>query len=126
MGKIFGFIGTLMVAGIVFYLYTAQMKNLATPEGGNNPKATVNIVGVKTDLVGIAHAEQQYYVSEGHYGSLNDLTSGHYITVSGGRAPYTYDVETTPTGFEVTASRNDGGSPAELSIDESMQIQATN
>lgn len=128
MGRTFGFIGTLIVAAIAMYLYSSQLRT-ATEVGGagnSNPTGVVNIVGVRNDLVSIANAERQFYASEAHYATLDELTSGHYLTISGGRPPYTYDVETTSGGFEVTATRNDGGSPAELSINESMQIQSSN
>jgi hypothetical protein len=131
MGRAFGFIATLIVVAIALYLYSTQLRSVSAPGatgpgGAANPTGVANLVGVKGDLVSIANAERQYYASEGHYASLDDLTSGHYLTVSGSRPPYTYDVETSDTGFEVTASRSDGGSPEQLSIDQSMQIQMSN
>jgi hypothetical protein len=126
MGKAFGFISVLVVMAVGLYMYSTQLKSATAIGGGTNPTGAANIVGVKGDLVGIANAERQYFASEAKYGSLDDLTSGHYLTVSGGRAPYTYDVETTASGFEVTATRSDGGSPAKMWIDESMQVQQSN
>ena len=76
--------------------------------GTNNPTGVANIVGVKGDLLGIANAERQYYASQSKYASLDELTEGHYLTISGGQPPYTYDVETSGSGFQVTATRSDG------------------
>jgi hypothetical protein len=126
MGKAFGFISVLVVVAVGMYLYSTQLKSATAVGGGGNPAGAANIVGVKGDLIGIANAERQYYASEGKYGSLDDLTSGHYLTVSGQRPPYTYDIQTSDSGFQVTASRSDGGSPAQLSIDQSMQVQQSN
>jgi hypothetical protein len=126
VGKAFGFISVLVVVAVGLYLYSTQLRSVTAVGGGTNPAGAANIVGVKGDLVGIANAERQYFASEAKYGSLDDLTTGHYLTVSGRRPPYTYDVETSATGFQVTATRSDGGSPAKLSIDETMQVQQSN
>lgn len=126
MGKAFGFISVLVVVAAGLYLYSAQLRTATAVGEGSNPAGAANIVGVKGDLIGIANAERQYYASEGKYGSLDDLTSGHYLTVSGQRPPYTYDIQTSDSGFQVTALRSDGGSPAQLTIDQSMQVQQSN
>ena len=126
MGRAFGFISVLVVVAVGLYLYSTQLRSATAIGGGTNPTGATNIVGVKGDLLGIANAERQYFASEAKYGSLDDLTSGHYLTVSGSRPPYTYDVETTASGFQVTATRSDGGTPAKLSIDETMQVQTSN
>ncbi len=126
MGRAFGFISVLVVVAVGLYLYSTQLRSATAIGGGTNPTGAANIVGVKGDLLGIANAERQYFASEAKYGSLDDLTSGHYLTVSGSRPPYTYDVETTASGFQVTATRSDGGTPAKLSIDETMQVQQSN
>jgi len=127
MGKAFGFLSVLIVVAVGLYLYATQLKSATAVGGGtNNPTGVANIVGVKSDLLGIANAERQYYASQSKYASLDELTEGHYLTISGGRPPYTYDVETSDSGFQVTASRSDGGSPAKLSIDETMQVQTSN
>lgn len=126
MGKAFGFLSVLIVVGVGLYLYSIQLRTVTAVGGTNNPTGAANIVGVKGDLVSIANAERQYYASEAKYGSLDDLTSAHYLTVSGQRPPYTYDVQTSDSGFQVTATRSDGGSPARFSIDQSMQMQQSN
>jgi hypothetical protein len=126
MGKAFGFLSVLIVVGVGLYLYATQLRSVSAVGGTNNPTGVANIVGVKGDLLGIANAERQYYASQSKYASLDELTEGHYLTISGGRPPYTYDVETSGSGFQVTATRSDGGTPAKLSIDETMQVQTSN
>jgi hypothetical protein len=127
MGRVLGFGGVLVVAGIVLYLYSAQIKSDSAVAGqAGNPKAVASVIGVQNDLVSFANAERGYFASEGHYGSMDDLTAGKYITISKERPPFTYDIETTSSGFQVTATRSDGGLPAKLTIDETMQVQQSN
>ena len=121
MGRLFGFVGLMMAMAIGLYVYSEQVKTVTVPGGGANPADTANIAGVKNDLISIANAERGYFASEGHYGSLDELTAGKYITI-GDRPPYVYDVSTTSSSFQVTATRTSPGSPAQLSIDESMEI----
>ncbi|HZR66346.1 MAG TPA: hypothetical protein VFA85_14460 [Terriglobales bacterium] len=125
MGRIFGFIGLLMVAGIIFYLTTKQAQTVSQMGGRGNVRAAADVTGVKGDLIGIANAERQYNVTEGKYGSLDDLISAHYITVHD-RPPFSYDLQTTSSGFRVTATRSGPGSPSQFWIDENMEIQSSN
>ena len=126
MGRAFGFIGTIIVMAAGMYIYSIQLKNVSTPGGGSTPTGTANLVGVKNDLISIANAERGYYATEQRYASLDELISGKYITIERQRPPYTYDVETTSTGFRVTATRDSAGGPAQFWIDETMQVQASN
>lgn len=126
MGRIFGFLGLLIVAGIVFYLTTKQAQTVSQVGGGGSIQSAEVMTGLKGDLIGIASAERQYNVTEGKYASLDDLVSGHYISVTS-RPPYSYDVQTTSSGFRVTATRSGAtGGPAQVWIDETMEIQTSN
>jgi hypothetical protein len=126
MGRAFGFIGTIIVMAVGMYLYSTQLKNAVAPGGGTTPTGTANVVGVKNDLISIANAERGYYATEQKYASLDELISGKYITIEKQRPPYTYDVETTSSGFRVTATRDSAGGPAQFWIDETMQVQSSN
>lgn len=125
MTRLFGFIGLLAVLAVGMYIYAKQAQSTSAAMGTNNPKAAVNIIGVRNDLMSIAQAERSYFATEGKYGSLDDLTSSHALTVLHERSPYTYDVETSAGGFRVTATRStddNSGAPAQLSVDENMQF----
>jgi hypothetical protein len=126
MGRAFGFLGTVIVMAVGMYIYSIQLKNTSAPGNAGTPTGTANIAGVKNDLISIANAERGYFATEQKYVSLDELVSGHYITIERQRPPYTYDVETTSTGFRVTATRDTAGSPAQLWIDENMQVQSSN
>ncbi|MGA7079359.1 MAG: hypothetical protein WBQ43_18865 [Terriglobales bacterium] len=129
MGRVFGFVGTIVTLAIGMYIYSLQVKTL-NPGAGNgssnaSPEEFATITGVKNDLIGIANAERGYLASQGKYASLDELISGNYITIKAERPPYTYDVETTSGSFRATATRNTKGSPAQLWITETMQVQAS-
>jgi hypothetical protein len=126
MGRVFGFLGLLIVAAIIFYMTTKQAETVSQVGGGGTVQSAAVMTGVRGDLIGIASAERQYNVTEGKYGSLDDLVSGHYISVTS-RPPYSYDVQTTSSGFRVTATRSGAtGGPAQVWIDETMEIQTSN
>ena len=126
MGRAFGFLGTVIVMAVGMYIYSLQLKNASAPGGAGTQTGTANLVGVKNDLISIANAERGYFATQQKYASLDELVSGNYITIERQRPPYTYDVETTATGFHVTATRDSAGAPAQLWIDENMLIKSSN
>jgi hypothetical protein len=126
MGRIFGFAGVLISAALVFYLYTKQAQSVASIGGGTTIQAAENMTGVKGDLLSIANAERVFNATEGHYGSIDDLVTGHYMPPRTDRPPFSYDLQTTGTGFRVTATRSGPGSPSQMWIDETMEIQSSN
>src|SRR5579864_7225779 len=128
MGRLFGFVGVILVAAIGMYLYSKQMTDASATAGANNPKAAINITGVRSDLISIASAERRYFATEGKYASFDELISSNYITVTRQRPPYSYEVQTNSSGFRVVATRsgNDtSGTPAQLSVDENMEFRTS-
>ena len=125
MGRVFGFLSVVATMAIGMYIYSQQVKTLTPASASGNPVEVANITGVKNDLVGIANAERGYLAAEGKYASLEQLISGHYLSIKGERPPYIYDIETTSSGFRATATRTTKGAPAQLWITESMEIQGS-
>jgi len=126
MGRIFGFLGLLIALGAGFYIYTRQAQTSSQALGANNPKAAVNITGVRADLMTIAQAERGYFALEGKYASLDELISSRSLTIQRERTPYTYDVETGSSSFRVIATRHGedaSGAPAQMSVNENMEFQ---
>ena len=117
-----------MVASLAIgmYIYSLQIKAMgpATPSG--NPVEAATIAGVKNDLLAIANAERGYIGVEGRYASLEELTSGNYVTIKHERTPYIYDVEVSPGSFRATATRTTKGAPAQIWVTEAMEILSTN
>jgi len=125
MSRIFSFLGLVITLAIGMYIYSLQVKAITPGAGTGSAEEAPLIAGVKNDLIGIGNAERGYMASEGKYGSLEELTSGHYLTVRAERPPYIYDVETNGNGFRATATRTTKGAPAQLWITENMQVQAS-
>lgn len=125
MLRAFGFLGTVITMAIGMYIYSLQTKTLGPGVGSSDPAEMATMTGVKNDLIAIANAERGYLASQGKYGTLDELTSGNYITIKGERPPYIYDVEVNGGNFRATATRTTKGAPAQLWVTESMQVQAS-
>jgi len=128
MGRLFGFLSVVIVMAIGMYIYSRQMQSSSAQAGATNPQGAINITGVKSDLISIASAERRYFATEGKYASLDELISTNNITVARQRPPYSYEVQTSASGFRVVATRsgdNISGTPAQLSVDENMEFQTT-
>lgn len=125
MGRVLGFVGTIVTMAIALYIYSLQVKTLTPSGGSGDPQEFATIAGVKNDLIGIANAERGYLATQGKYASLDELRSGNYISIKGERPPYIYDVETTSGSFRATATRTTKGAPAQLWITETMEVQAS-
>ncbi len=126
MSRLFGFLSVVIVMAVGLYIYSRQVQSTSAATGTNNPKAAINIVGVRSDLMTIAQAERGYFALEGKYASLDDLISSRSLSVARQRLPYSYDIETSGSGFRVVASRtgeDNSGAPAQISVDENMQFQ---
>ncbi|HEY6181184.1 MAG TPA: hypothetical protein VIW67_03000 [Terriglobales bacterium] len=124
MSRLFGFLSIVIVLAAGMYIYSQQVKSATAVGGQGSPTGTVNITGVRSDLLSLASAERNYYAQQGKYASLEDLISEKYVTIERSRPPYSYEISTTSSGFQVTASRSTPGSPAKIWIDETMQIQS--
>ena len=97
MGRAIGLLGVLIALAIGAYLYTQQAKSVSKEAG--NPRATIDVVGVKMDLNNLAQAERRYNAREGHYASIDQLRSAGDITMaSDHRGPYTYSATSSDNG----------------------------
>ncbi len=126
MSRAIAFLAVLaaVVVGAWYYMKSTQS---ASPAGTSNPTATVNLAGVKNDLVTLANAERRHFASEGKYVSIDELRSAGDISMpSNNRGPYSYSADVTATGFRITATCSGAcaGLPASFSIDETMQISS--
>jgi hypothetical protein len=122
---VFGFLTTLLVAGVVFYL---EMKS-STASGAASPKATIDTVAVENELLTIGNAERQQFALEGKYLTIEELQRKSGFSVPpNDRAPYNYSVEFNNTDFRATATYTgpaDTGAPRLMWIDQTMQLQKT-
>jgi hypothetical protein len=119
-----GLLGLVIAVAITWFVIKAQYSQ--GPTGGQPPAETIDVVGVKSDLLNIAQAEKMYLASHGSYVSVDALQQDGSITFSGAnRRGYSYTAETDDgEHFKITARPSD---PAKLSwptlsIDENMQV----
>jgi hypothetical protein len=122
MGRGFGFVMVLVVGAIGFYLYSSQVQTL-TP-GGGDVSSTIDVVGVRNDLMAIANAERRYLAINGKYGSLDDLRENGDIHIPS-RPHYNYSAETSAGSFKIVATYlgPDPKAPKRISVDETMALK---
>lgn len=115
----------VVVAAIVLVSYKLYFSKMQTAGAGATPVETIDIVGVKNDLIAIGQAERMYQAQHGSYASLDELVSSGEMIFRKDRDGYKYDVETTADGFRVTARCPAATQPAcsDYSLDQSMEVQ---
>jgi hypothetical protein len=125
VSRLFGFVALIIVVAVGAYIYMRQAGGVA-PAGSSNPRATVDLIGVKNDLLAMAQAERAHNALHGDYVSLDDLRSQGELTMTRtNRGPYSYSSEISAGSFRFVATYSgpeDAGLPRTISIDPSMQI----
>ena len=122
----FGLLALVIAMAIGMFIYSRQAQSVSGSAPNANPETTVNVIGVKNDLIAIANAERAFNAEQGRYASLDELTSGKYVSVRGERPPYTYGVDVSGSSFRVNAETSAPGALAHLWIDETMVVQSSN
>jgi hypothetical protein len=94
--------------------------------GTKSPTATVDLIGVRNDLLAIAQAERSHFAMQANYVSIDTLRQQGDLTMErNNRGPYNYSAEITDSSFRIVATYSgpeNSGMPKTLSIDQSMQI----
>jgi hypothetical protein len=125
MGRAFGFISLIIVVGIGAYIYMHQTQS-AMSAGTSNPTGTVDLIGVRNDLLAIAQAERSHAATQGSYVSIEALRSQGDLTMTrDNRGPYNYSAEISDDSFRILATYSgpeSSGMPKTLSVDQSMQV----
>ena len=123
MKKVGGLLGIVIALGVGYFIFKAQMTT--GPTGGAPPQQTIDVAGVKNDLLAIAQAERMYMASHGSYASVDQLQQDGSIQFSGSnRRGYNYQAEISGERFRIVATPVDptkAGWPT-LSIDDTMQV----
>ena len=126
MGRVFGFVGLLIVLGAGLYIYKQEIVATSAPGGTtSNPRQTIDVTGVRADLIAIASAERRHYASDAKYVDISELISNGDISMqTPSRGAFSYTSSVSDTGFKITATYggNDPAAPHSLSIDETMNI----
>jgi hypothetical protein len=126
MKSMIGLLVVALIAGLIYKFYFTRMQSSGM--GASTPAQTIDVVGVKNDLIGIAQAERAYQAEHGSYASLDDLISSGGLTMKKtARDGYTYDVETSASGFRAVAHCPAATSPGcqNYSVNQTMEVQVT-
>jgi hypothetical protein len=126
IGSIISLVIVLAIGLVIYKSYFAQLQASGAEAGA--PTHTVNVVGVKNDLLAIAQAERDYQAQRGSFASMSELLSSGAMALSKpGRDGYTYEVETSANSFHVIAHCAAATSPGctNYAVDETMQVQPT-
>jgi hypothetical protein len=124
MKSLAGLLIVALLAALVYKYYFSSLQSAGT----GTPAQTIDIVGVKNDLLGIAQAERAHQAEHGSYISLDELISSGELTMKRtGRNGYTYSVETSDQSFRAIAHCPTATFPgcSNYAVDQSMEVQAT-
>jgi hypothetical protein len=123
MRAVLGLAALLIGAAVTLYIYKTQLTQ-SQAAGAGTPAQTINVVGVKNDLISIAQAERAYQAEHNSVASLDDLvSSGEMSMRKTGRDGYTYGVEASGDGFRVTARCFAAGCTNYV-VDQSMEVRS--
>ncbi len=127
MSRTFSFLALLIVVAAGMYIYMKQTQAVS-PAGTANPQATIDLAGVKRDLLQFAKAEQQHLATDGRYFSLEEMRSGGDTGLpNDSRGPFQYSVEASGTSFTATATYSGPpmtGVPKVMRIGPDMQVSS--
>jgi hypothetical protein len=124
MKSLAGLLVVALLAALVYKYYFSSLQSAGT----GTPAQTIDIVGVKNDLIGIAQAERAHQAEHGSYASLDELMSSGELTMrQTSRKGYTYSVETSDQTFRAIAHCPTATFPgcSNYAVDQSMEVQAT-
>lgn len=122
--RAFGFISLLAVLAAGSWFYMRQTQTVMS-RGSGSPTATVDLIGVRNDLLAMAQAERSHAAMNGGYVSLEQLRSdGDLVMQRTSHGPYSYSAEVSEESFRIIASYggSDPALPHSLSIDQTMEI----
>ena len=120
-------IGLVVVLAIVFAGYKLFFAQLQAT-GSAQPTRTIDVVGVKNDLLAIAQAERVYQAEHSSYATMDQLTSSGALSMQkSGRGGYTYSADASPSSFRVIATCPVATAPgcSNYAVDETMEVRST-
>jgi hypothetical protein len=122
----------LLGAALVFGIYHFYFKKMPTTDEGTAPTQAISLIGVREDLLLIAHAENSYIGQNGHCVSLDELTSSGALAMSHPeRDGYSYSIACSGSDFTVTARHAPAPANSPIrypnfAIDQSMDVHEVN
>lgn len=124
MKRTFGLVGLILALGIGFWIF--KMQYSSGPTGTATPKQTIDITGVKNDLIAIAQAERLYLAGHNSYATIDQLQQEGSLSFTGSnRRGYSYTADVDDgQHFKITATPSDPAKASwpTLTIDENMAV----
>lgn len=119
-------VGILVVCVLSILIYRFYLVKSLPQDSGATPAQTIDVVGVKNDLLAMAQAERTYQAEHASYASMDQLVSSGALTMAkAGRAGYTYEVQASDSTFQVTARcSNTAQACTSYAIDPSMEVKS--
>jgi hypothetical protein len=120
-----GFVGLLVVLVLTLLIYKFYFTSGQQAMGPGGPTQTIDLMGVKSDLIAIGQAERIYQAQHNAYGSMDDLvSSGAMAYKKTGRQGYTYESEASTDSFRITARCTTPTMPGctNFAIDQTMEV----
>ena len=130
MSRSLGFIGLIIVVAVGAVIYMKQVQTAApiAAEGAGNPQSSIDVAGIKNDLLAIARAERAHMASQGRYASLDELVSAGELNMVKTRRPgWTFSSDIGELNFKVMATYTGGapgGTPTRYVVDETMTVRS--
>ncbi|MGA7917804.1 MAG: hypothetical protein WCA00_21390 [Candidatus Acidiferrales bacterium] len=124
LGSMVGLLVFALIGVLTYKFYFSKMQ----ASGAGTPTQTIDSVGVKTDLLGIAQAETTYQVEHNTYTSLDELISSGALSMKkNSRNGWVYEVQPSDTAFLAIAHCPTATQPGctSLAIDQTNQIRPT-
>ena len=116
-------LGLLMALGTGYIAYQNSV-NRGVP-GQAPPQQQIDVIAVRSQLLSIANAEQQYLVTHSTFATLDELQNERLLTGPVDQRGYVFSIAVDGgRSFTVTAAPADANKPGwpTLTIDETMQI----
>jgi hypothetical protein len=125
MRSIGGIVVLLVGALVGLFVYRSYITQ-SQASGTATPAQTINVVGVKNDLLSIAQAERAYQAEHSSIASLDELaSSGELSMKKSGRDGYRYEIEPSGEGFRVIARCSAAVAGCTNYVaDQSMEVRA--
>jgi hypothetical protein len=123
LGSVLGLLVVVLIAGLTYKFYFQKSVSV---DGASTPSQTIDVVGVKSDLLAIAQAERLYQAQHDSYASMDELVSSGAMSMrESSRDGYTYEVDASTNSFQVLAHCPVQANPGctSYSIGQTMEIQ---
>jgi len=124
MRALLALILAVVIGFLVYKFYFTQVQ----PAGqGTVITQSISLTGVKNDLNAIAQAERLHLAQHGSYATMDEMVAkGTLQMAKPGRDGYVYTIETSGSGFTVTARHPAGTGDIRwptLVVDQTMEIR---